>query len=160
MRNRACVAVILVLAGLSESSGAQPAVPTAPGRHRIEVRSSDDGSLQPSYLFLPDKSTASAPLAVILHTWSFDLEQRDSTVEKEARDRGWLLLAPNFRGRNDHPEACGSVAAVQDILDAVAWVRAHYKVDERRIYLLMVGLHNSPWAASSAWVGISDLIEC
>ena len=148
--------------------GAQTAVPSVPGRHRIEVRSSADGSLQPAYLYLPTQLVRPAPLAVLLHTWSFDLEQRDSTVEAEARARGWILLAPNFRGRNDHPQACGSPAAQQDILDAVAWVRSQYQVDDRRIYLLgqsgggymtmlMAGRHPGPWAAASAWIGISDL---
>lgn len=148
--------------------GAQDAVPRNAGRHRVEIQSSADGSLQPSYLFVPERLTRPAPLAVVLHTWSFDLEQRDSTVEAEARARGWILLAPNFRGSNDHPQACGSTAAQQDILDAVAWVRRHYPVDRRRVYLLgqsgggymtmlMVARHPEPWAAASAWVGISDL---
>lgn len=124
--------------------------------------------MQPAYLYLPPQATRPAPVAVLLHTWSFNLEQRDSTVEAEAQARGWILLAPNFRGSNDHPQACGSVAAQQDILDAVAWTRRHYQVDGRRIYLLgqsgggymtmlMVGRHPEPWAAASAWVGISDL---
>src|SRR5262245_4625447 len=147
---------------------AQASVPNTPGRHRIDVRSSADGSLQPAYVYLPTQLVRPAPLAVLLHTWSFDLEQRDSTVEVEARTRGWILLVPNFRGRNDHPQACGSPAAQQDILDAVAWIRSHYEVDDRRIYLLglsgggymtmlMAGRHPEPWAAASAWVGISDL---
>jgi acetyl esterase/lipase len=69
---------------------------------------------------------------------------------------------------NRTPQACGSPAACQDILDAVKWVQARYRVDQRRIYLtgvsggghmtmLMVGKHPQPWAAASAWVGISDL---
>ena len=158
----------LLAVGLAGVLHAQEAVPSAPGRHRIEVRSSVDGSLQPAYLSLPTPTRSPAPLAVLLHTWSFDAEQRDSTVEREARERGWLLLTPNFRGRNDHPEACGSDVAQQDILDAVAWTRQHYPVDKRRIYLLglsgggymtmlMAARHPGPWAAASAWVGISDL---
>jgi dienelactone hydrolase len=160
--------MLLLVAPSSAALGAQAAVPNSPGRHRIEVQSSADGSLQPAYLYLPIQLVRPAPLAVLLHTWSVDLEQRDSTVEVEAQARGWLLLAPNFRGRNDHPQACGSPAAQQDILDAVAWIRSHYPVDGRRIYLLglsgggymtmlMAGRHPGPWAAASAWVGISDL---
>ncbi len=159
------VVLPLVFAG---GLAAQGVVPTAPGRHRIDVRSSADSSLQPSYLSLPTALQKPVPLAVLLHTWSYDLEQRDSTVEAEAEARGWILLAPNFRGRNDHPEACGSRLAQQDILDAVAWVRSHYSVDGRRIYvlglsgggymtMLMAGRHPDLWAGASAWVGISDL---
>jgi len=147
---------------------AQAAVTDSPGRHRIEVRSSADLSLQPSYVYLPTRRAEPAPLAVLLHTWSNTLEQRDSTVEAEAEARGWILLAPDFRGRNDHPEACGSSVAQQDILDAVEWVRRHYAVDHRRIYLLgmsgggfmtmlVAARHPDPWAAASAWVGISNL---
>jgi dipeptidyl aminopeptidase/acylaminoacyl peptidase len=143
----------------------------SPAPRRIEVPSSADGTLQPALLYLPvsaASSSAPMPLVVKLHTWSFDLEQRDTTVESEANARGWLLLAPNFRGKNDNPAACGSALAQQDVLDAVAWVRGHYPVDARRIYLLgrsgggyltmlMAARHPAPWAAASAWVGISDM---
>lgn len=166
MRLTAALSLLATLA--SQAIGAQATAPSAPGRHRIEVRSSADSTLQPAYLSLPPQQRPPAPLAVLLHTWSFDLEQRDSTVEAEARARGWILLAPNFRGRNDHPQACGSPVAQQDILDAVAWTRSHYQVDGRRIYvlglsgggymtMLMAARHPDVWAAASAWVGISDL---
>jgi dipeptidyl aminopeptidase/acylaminoacyl peptidase len=147
-------------------------LPVPAGRLRIHVPSSLDGSVQDSYLTLPSSARAKPskrrPLAVLLHTWSNDLEQRQPEVEVEAEARDWLLLAPNFRGRNDHPEACGSRYAQQDILDAVEWVRKHHAVDERRIYLLglsgggfmtmlMAARHPQTWAAASAWVGISNL---
>ena len=146
--------------------------PMNPGRHRVEIVSSVDRTRQPSYITVPappDKS-APTPLVVVLHTWSFDLEQRQPILEAEVAARGWLLLAPNFRGRNDRPEACGSAIAQQDVLDAVEWVRKHYAVDERRIYvlgmsgggymtMLMAARHPDLWAAASAWVGISDLVE-
>ncbi|MFN8573044.1 MAG: prolyl oligopeptidase family serine peptidase [Gemmatimonadaceae bacterium] len=168
MKTGTAFTVFLLAIPSSATMWARANAPSTPGRHRIEVQSSIDGSLQPSYLYLPAKPVSPAPLAVLLHTWSFDLEQRDSTVEQEAEARGWILLAPNFRGRNDHPQACGSPVAQQDILDAVTWIRDHYQVDGRRIYLLglsgggymtmlMAGRHPEPWAAASAWVGISDL---
>jgi len=168
MKHVAVFAMFLVMGLTVVSLEAQETAPNGPGRHRFEVRSSADSSLQPSYLFLPSRVASPAPLAVLLHTWSFDLEQRDTTVEIEASKRGWILLAPNFRGPNNHPKGCGSPESQQDILDAVAWVQSHYNVDDRRIYLLglsgggymtmlMAARHPEPWAAASAWVGISDL---
>ncbi len=140
-------------------------------RMRISVTSSIDGTSQPSYLILPkdpDPGSTPVPLLVSLHTWSADVEQRNRELERLAVQNGWIYLFPHFRGPNQHPDACGSVKAQQDILDAVDWVQKRYSVDPRRIYLtgvsggghmtmLMVGRHPERWAAASAWVGISDL---
>lgn len=145
--------------------------PSFPGRHRIQVVSSMDGSSQDSCLILPSgyvHLSSPIPLVVVLHTWSDDCEQRLSDWESEADQRGWFYLFPNFRGKNDKPEACGSTLAQMDILDAVQWVKRHYSVDSERIYLggvsggghmtlLMVGCHPEVWTAASAWVGITDL---
>lgn len=147
------------------------ATATAAQRVQLLIPSSIDNVEQKCYLHLPkgyDPQTEPRPLLVKLHSWSGDVEQRNVEQEAEAERRGWLLLSPNFRGRNDRPEACGSQLAQQDILDAVAWVQARYRVDRRRIYLtgssggghmtlLMAGRHPQVWAAASAWVGISDL---
>jgi len=150
-------------------AGCRPDIPGA-GRHEIFVTSTLDASLQPSYLIVPENLDpgVSVPLVVSLHSWSYGYEQRVEDLEQEVTSRGWLYLFPHFRGRNDHPEACGSELARQDILDAVDWVYERYDVDEDRIYLtgnsgggfmtmLMAGLHPDRWTAASAWVGISDL---
>ncbi len=169
-RGRLRIALVLATAVAARGAAAQ-APPSDPGRHLVQITSTADGSPQPSYLTLPtgfDASSGARPLLVVLHTWSFDLEQRQPELEADADARGWILLAPNFRGRNDHPGACGSALAQQDILDAVDWARAHYPVDGRRIYLtgmsgggyltmLVAARHPERWAAASAWVGISDL---
>jgi len=140
-------------------------------RLKISVTSSADQTKQPSYVLLPDNFDPDGkpiPLLVSLHSWSGDLEQRNEPLERLANERGWICLFPNFRGRNDHPEACGSELAQQDILDAVAWAKQNYPIDPRRVYLsgnsggghmtmMMVGRHPHVWAAASAWVGISDL---
>ncbi|MBI2297827.1 MAG: alpha/beta hydrolase [Armatimonadetes bacterium] len=140
---------------------------------RLEVTSSLDGTLQPSYLFVPEGDGGAGeplPLLVSLHTWGGDLEQRDAPLEALAAERGWLLLAPSFRGPNWRPEACGSELAQQDILDAITHVIAHYRVDRQRVYLtgisggghmtlLMAGRHPEVFAAASAWAGIADLAE-
>lgn len=165
------VAVRLVLAALLLPTVLAPALGKGAERKKILITSSLDGTRQPSYLMLPDgfkPDDAPRPLLVSLHSWSGDLNQRHPELEAAALERGWIYLFPNFRGRNDDPDACGSEKAQQDILDAVAWARDNLPVDERRIYLagasggghmtmLMVGRHPQVWAAASAWVGISDL---
>jgi dienelactone hydrolase len=140
-------------------------------RIKVLVTSSVDRTEQPSYVTLPDgfdDQHDPVPLLVSLHSWSANLEQRNEPLEKLANERGWICLQPNFRGRNDHPEACASEIAQQDILDAVGWAKENYAIDSSRIYLtgnsggghmtmMMVGRYPNVWAAASAWVGISDL---
>ena len=127
--------------------------------------------MQPSYLAVPASgadASGGMPLVVMLHSWNSDLEARYTRIESDVVPRGWLALTPNFRGKNNHPEGCGSLLAQQDILDAVAWVRGRFPVDEKRLYLvgwsgggfmvmLMAARYPSLWAAASAGAGISDL---
>ena len=154
---------VLVLAFLAACAEPAP-------EQRLEVRiPRADGSEQPAFVMLPAGfDDSKRPLLVSLHSWSSDYKQRREDLEPLALAEGWIYLFPNFRGRNDNPEACGSERAQQDILDAVDWAKKHYPVDESRIYLtgasggghmtlLMVAKHPDVWAAASAWVGISDL---
>lgn len=161
----------LLSAGIYAGQTQETAGPLAPGRQRVMIRSSRDDSLQPSYVIVPpkyDANGAGVPLVVSLHTWSYGLDQRLQEFEAGAASRNWIYLFPHFRGVDDHPEACGSEIAQQDILDAVAWTRAHLKVDEKRIYLfgwsggghmalLMASRAPDMWTAVSAWAGITDM---
>lgn len=108
------------------------------------------------------------PLLVSLHSWSADYAQDRSEWVREAMQRDWIYLQPNFRGVNQSPDACGSMRARWDILDAIDWAIREFPVDESRIYLcgvsggghmtmLMAGYHPERFSAASAWVGISDL---
>ncbi len=139
---------------------------------RLEVRiPRADGSEQPAFVMLPRGFEARGPerpLLVSLHSWSAGYEQRRADLEPLAMAEGWIYLFPDFRGRNDDPDACGSELAQQDILDAVVWAKRKYPVDEARVYLigtsggghmtlLMAAKHPETWAAASAWVPISDL---
>lgn len=135
------------------------------------VISSLDGTPQNIRFWAPaDASTKPAPILVFLHSWSGDYRQKNDDWQRQAVQREWIYLHPDFRGRNDHPAACGSRLARQDILDALAFIRSEFKVDENRIYLagtsggghmsmLMAGHHPDRFSAVSAWVGISDLAE-
>ena len=162
---------VLVWAVAAIPAGLNAQVPLEPGRHLIEVVSSMDGSPQPSYLILPSEfggNDDEMPVVVSLHSWSFGLEQRREDLEVAVAERGWIYLFPNFRGRNDHVEACGSEVAKRDVIDALDWVIEHYPVDESRIYLTgisgggfmtlaMVASYPERWTAASAWVPLSDL---
>ena len=138
---------------------------------KVEIRSSLDGSQQPCYVILPRSYSGRdtrVPLLVSLHSWSAGLEQARPEMEKQVEKLGWIYLYPHFRGPNQNPQACGSLLAQQDILDAVIWAKQHYRIDHSRVYLtgvsggghmtmLMAGRHPDVWTAASAWVGISDL---
>ena len=146
-------------------------MPTEPGRHRVQITSTADGSPQPSYLILPpgyDSTGSEVPVVVSLHTWSFDVEQRHEDLEEAVSERGWIYLFPNFRGRYDNVEACASDIAKRDVIDALDWVLDHYRVDRNRIYLTgmsgggfmtlaMVVSFPDRWTAASAWVPMTDL---
>jgi len=142
-----------------------------PGRQLVQIRSTRDGTSQPAYVIVPPgygPSTPAAPLVVALHTWNFTQEQRFQELETGTTRRNWIYLFPNFRGVDDHPDACGSQTAQQDILDAISWTRSNLKVDAKRIYLygwsggghmalLMAARQPELWTAVSAWAGITDM---
>ncbi|REJ89147.1 MAG: prolyl oligopeptidase [Planctomycetota bacterium] len=161
--------VLLLLAATVAPRAIVRAADVLPELREIEIESSQDGSLQPSRIWAPDTADATpTPLLISLHSWSGDYLQDRSRWLAEAADRGWVYIQPNFRGRNDHPEACGSKLARHDVLDALDWCLSKYSVDEERIYLagasggghmtmLMAARHPDRFSAVSAWVGISDL---
>ena len=162
MNKYSFVAIVALLAACAPTE--EPPRPA----ERIEVSISPE---QQAFVILPtgfDPEGEPAPLLVALHSWSFGYEQRQEELEAEADRRGWIYLFPDFRGRNDRPEACGSELAQQDILDAVAWAKREYPVDEKRVYLtgssggghmtlLMAARHPQVWTAASAFVPISDM---
>ncbi|MFM7845205.1 MAG: GDSL-type esterase/lipase family protein [Planctomycetota bacterium] len=142
-----------------------------PPLREVMIRSSLDQTQQPSLVFLPPEiPSAGAPVLIYLHSWSGDYRQDNSPWLRQAEERGWIFLHPNFRGINQQPQACGSRFARQDILDALAWLKSEQRVDEERVYLagtsggghmamLMAAYAPEQFTAVSAWVGISDLAD-
>ena len=172
MRGAAVVAALLSGAGLWAAPAKKSADPDpAWMKLLVQVKSTLDGTLQPCYFWVPEESKTNAvPLIVGLHTWSADYRQTShyATVLSYARKRGWAMVGPNFRGPNKTPPACGGDPAVQDIVDAVNYAKAHVKIDPARVYiaggsggghmtLLMLGRHPEIFAAGAAFCPITDL---
>ena len=161
--------VFMLVAGVPWDTNRLVAAEPLPPLAEVTVRSTLDQQPQAVRLWAPARAaTETTPIFVYLHSWSSDYKQDNSIWQAEAVRRGWIYLHPNFRGRNDHPEACGSALARQDILDALDYAQGKYQVDPARIYLagtsggghmsmLMAGYHPERFSAVSAWVGISDL---
>ena len=106
----------------------------------LQIKSSLDGSLQPSLYFHPGTGTP-VPLVVGLHTWSYDRYNQMETYLPLCERYGWALLLPEFRGPNlaSNPhkaDACGSPKAVRDILDAVEHTVRISPIDRANIFLL------------------------
>jgi acetyl esterase/lipase/lysophospholipase L1-like esterase len=143
----------------------------APQLQEVMIRSTLDQTQQPSLVYLPPNiPAAGAPVLIYLHSWSGDYRQDNSPWLRQAAERGWIYLHPNFRGINQQPQACGSRFARQDILDALAWLKSEHRVDAERVYLagtsggghmamLMAAYAPEQFTAVSAWVGISDLAD-
>lgn len=167
------IAMCLLLADLSLiMASAKPTEPD-PSWEKIlvQVKSTLDGTLQPCYFWVPEAAKTNAvPLIVGLHTWSHDYRSTSHYVAvlSYAQKRGWAMVGPNFRGPNKTPPACGGDPAVQDIVDAVNYAKAHVKIDPARVYiaggsggghmtLLMLGRHPEIFAAGAAFCPITDL---
>jgi len=137
----------------------------------VQIPSTVDGVRQSARIYLPNISNETpVPLLVVLHSWSADYRQKGfiEPCLKECERRGWALIHPDFRGPNRRAQACASNLAVQDVLDAVAYMRTKRPIDLRRIYLVgtsggghmtLVLATKAPklWAGVSAWVPIVDL---
>ena len=137
----------------------------------VQVKSTLDGTLQPCWFWAPEKAKETpVPLIVGLHTWSADYTYKSHYASSlnYAKQHGWAMVGPNFRGANRTPPACGADAAVQDIVDAVNYAKEHVKIDATRVYiiggsggghmtLLMAGRHPEIWAGCAAFCPITDV---
>ena len=126
-----------------------------------------DKSMQKAKCFVAEGSEC-RPLLVALHTWSYTYEQDCTAYAEFCLKNNWNFIFPDFRGPNWLPDACGSDKVVEDIADAVAYMKKAAAVDEKRVYLmggsggghcslLLASRHPELWTAVSAWCAISDI---
>ncbi|MCB0991102.1 MAG: alpha/beta fold hydrolase, partial [Acidimicrobiales bacterium] len=137
-----------------------------PQAHDVTIISSADGAAQPA-MWLPAPE-AGRPVLVVLHSWSAAYDQQWSIPFAQwARDSGWAMIAPNFRGVNKQPTATGSELAVADVVDAVQYATAR-GADPDRVFVIgfsggghmalqMAGRHPELFAGVAAWVPVYDL---
>ena len=142
---------------------------SVPGIQDVLITSTADGSDQPALWLAPEGDQA-RPLLVILHSSSAEyLQHAGIPYAMFADENGWAVIAPQFRGVNDHPEAMGSDLAVQDVVDAIDFAIAQGGVDANRVYtvgysgggtmsLLLAGRFPDKVTAVAAWGPPYDLI--
>ncbi|MCJ7724818.1 MAG: alpha/beta fold hydrolase [Acidimicrobiia bacterium] len=142
---------------------------SVPEIQEIRVTSTADGVEQP-VLWLPPQGDRDQPLLVILHSWSSTyLQHAGIPYALWAQENGWAVIAPEFRGRNNNPDAIGSELAVRDVVDAIDWAVNQDGVDEDRVFavgysgggmmgLLLAGRHPDKVTAVAAWGTVYDLI--
>jgi len=143
---------------------------SVPDIEEVLITSTADGSDQPA-LWLPPEGAQPRPLLVIFHSSSAEyLQHAGIPFAMFAEENGWAVIAPQFRGVNDDPEAMGSDLAVQDAVDAIDYAVEQGGVDANRVYtvgysgggtmsLLLAGRHPDKVTAVAAWGPPYDLID-
>jgi pimeloyl-ACP methyl ester carboxylesterase len=135
---------------------------------QVEIISKMDNSIQPA-IFYKTSSSEKKPLIIALHSWSGNYLKRDPRALK-IKELNWNYIHPDFRGRNNTPEACGSPLVVSDIEDAIDFAIKNSNVDETQIHI--IGGSGGAYAtlisymkighkikSFSAWNPITNLID-
>lgn len=141
-------------------------------QEEIYIRSTIDGSMQPS-LYFHAEGEEPRPLLVGLHTWSHNRTNQIQYLLKFAEEQNFNMLLPEFRGPNlmsnpNKEQTCGSLLAKQDIKDAIDYINATKSIDSTNIFLvglsggghmamLMAGFCPEYFRAIAAFAPISDL---
>ena len=109
------------------------------------------------------------PLLLVLHSWSDNYRQHFGIPYAVfAAKNDWIFIHPDYRGEFNNAVATASEQAVQDVLDALEYAKAHAPVDDKRIYLagfsggammslIMVGRYPEKFTAALVWVPVFDL---
>ena len=138
----------------------------------VAIKSDLDGVVQKAYYY-PTHSQHKKPLVVMLHTWRAtyrSLHAADGPIPpQQVFNLDWNYIQPDFRGSNDHPDACGSDKTVHDIDQAIDFAIKQGNVDTSRIYIVgasgggyegLVYFMKSarPIAGYDIWVPVTDLV--
>ncbi len=133
----------------------------------IRIPSTHDSYQQPAY-WLPSDG-AKRPLLVVLHSWSSNYNQQlNVSFTRWADTNDWAMIAPDFRGANDDPQATGSDLVIRDIKDAVNFALANDDIDPTKVFMIgfsgggfavlnMAGEAPELFAGGIAWVPVYDL---
>ncbi len=100
----------------------------------VDIKSPLDGAVQKAY-FYRSRSEEAKPLVVSLHTWSHDYTQFDS-INDLCVSKDLNYIHPNFRGVNNHKDACCSQLVMSDIDAAIDYAIEHGNVNKDRIYVI------------------------
>lgn len=100
----------------------------------IAFPSSVDDAVQKA-VFHAAKTTVAMPLVVSLHSWSGDHSQDDPLAEKVIA-AGWNYIHPDFRGRNNKPDACLSDKVIADIDDAIQYALDNGPADRDAVFVV------------------------
>ena len=104
------------------------------GLVRVEIKSKTDNHIQPA-IFYKSKTRRKKPLIVSLHSWSGDYTQKDPLALK-IQELDWNYIHPDFRGRNNNPDACGSPLVISDIEDAIDYALKNANVNKKEIHII------------------------
>ncbi len=115
------------------------------------------------------------PLLVSIPGWGEDREDAIIRFANEANERGWLLLGSEIQRDHSntdwwHQGLTASIEVQRDIIRAIDWVKANYRVDESQVYiagfsagggiaLTMAAKYPDVFAAVLDYAGPNDLKE-
>ncbi len=135
----------------------------------ITIPSTLDSYQQPAYWAPSDGEQR--PLLLVLHSWSSNYTQQlNIPFARWADENDWAMIAPNFRGANNNPEATGSVKTTQDIKDAVNFALANDSIDPTKVFMIgfsggamaslnMAGRAPEMFAGAVAWVPVYNMVD-
>lgn len=158
--------ILLLLSRVAPAQEAprDPAWPTA--CQLVEIASAKDGAKQKAY-FHRSAKPGPQPLVVSLHSWSAGYEQADALLPQVLAN-DYHYIHPDFRGKNDRPEAAGSDFVLSDLDEAIDFAVKNANVDPAQIHvvgnsgggyatLMMFQRSRHRLASCAAFVPIADL---